>query len=75
MIEQGAILPTGVIIGSAVIEKVTPPDAAHLVACYRGMGSGSNPSSASVMRDSCYFTAVDLKPSWPDPGMDGPVTT
>jgi hypothetical protein len=30
MIEQGAMLPTAVIIGSAVIEKVTPPDAADL---------------------------------------------
>jgi hypothetical protein len=28
MIEQGAILPTGVIVGSAATEKVTPPDAA-----------------------------------------------
>jgi hypothetical protein len=28
MIEPGALLPTGVIVGSAVIEKVTPPDAA-----------------------------------------------
>ena len=30
MIEQGAILPTGVIVGSAATEKVTPPDAADL---------------------------------------------
>ena len=26
LIEAGAILPTGVIVGSAVIERVTPPD-------------------------------------------------
>ncbi len=26
LIEPGALLPTGVIVGSAVIEKVTPPD-------------------------------------------------
>ncbi len=29
LIEPGALLPTGVIVGSAVIEKVTPADPAN----------------------------------------------
>jgi hypothetical protein len=35
MIEPGALLPTGVIVGSAVIERVTPPDPADAGALFR----------------------------------------
>ena len=35
MIEPEAILPTGVIVGTAVIERVTPPDPAEAGALFR----------------------------------------
>ena len=35
MIEPGALLPTGVIVGSAVIERVTPPDADDAARLFR----------------------------------------
>ena len=35
LIEAGAILPTGVIVGSAVIERVTPPDPSDAGALFR----------------------------------------
>lgn len=35
MIEPGALLPTGVIVGSAVIERVTPPDAVDAAKLFR----------------------------------------
>ena len=35
LIEAGAILPTGVIVGSAVIESVTPPDPSDAGALFR----------------------------------------
>ncbi len=35
LIEPGALLPTGVIVGSAVIEKVTPPDPFDAGALFR----------------------------------------
>ena len=35
LIEAGAILPTGVIVGSAVIERVTPPDPSDAGAKFR----------------------------------------
>jgi hypothetical protein len=35
MIEPGTLLPTGVIVGSAVIERVTPPDPADAGALFR----------------------------------------
>src|SRR5258706_3370772 len=35
MIEAGALLPTGVIVGSAVIERVTPPDAGDAAKLFR----------------------------------------
>jgi hypothetical protein len=35
MIEAGVLLPTGVIVGSAIIQKVTPPDPADAGALFR----------------------------------------
>jgi hypothetical protein len=35
LIEPGTLLPTGVIVGSAVIEKVTPPDPSEVSGLFR----------------------------------------